>query len=125
MTLRLTQTNGFTLLELMAVVAIVGILATLAVPSYAHTTKKARETVLRQNLFVIRDVLDQFRADRGKYPRTISELKDAGYLRDIPLDPITGSAKTWQEIPDPDGGVFDVHSGSPLIAIDGTPYNVW
>lgn len=118
---------GFTLLELMTVVTIIGILTTLAVPNYEYSIKKAREGTLKQALFVLRDVLDQYRADHGKYPKALSDLTSVGYLRSIPVDPITRSNTTWQEIPDDrDGGIWDVHSGSTLVSIsDGKPYNEW
>lgn len=118
---------GFTLLEMMIVVTIIGILATLAVPNYTSTVVKAREAALKQGLFVIRDVIDQYRADRGTYPQTLTDLSAAGYLRALPTDPFTRSTSTWQEIADQiDGGIIDVHSGSMLVSVsDGTPYNEW
>jgi general secretion pathway protein G len=118
--------SGFTLLELMIVVSIIGILATFAVPSYRQSVVKAREAVLQQDLATIRDVLDQYRADRGKYPPSLAEIVTAGYLRAVPIDPITRSASTWQEIVDEtEGGIFDVHSGADLVASNGTAYNRW
>ena len=90
--------NGFTLLELMIVVSIIGILATLAVPSYQSSVVKAKEAALRQDLSTLRDVLDQHKADQGKYPPSLSALVGAGYLRGIPKDPFTGATTTWQEI---------------------------
>jgi general secretion pathway protein G len=118
---------GFTLLEMMAVVTIAGILATLAIPTYSYSLLKARETALKQGLFVLRDVIDQYRADRGKYPQTLADLTSAGYLRMLPADPFTRSSTTWQEIPDQiEGGISDVHSGSTLVSVsDGKPYNEW
>jgi general secretion pathway protein G len=110
----------------MIVVSIIGILATIAVPSYRQSVIKAREAVLRQDLFTMRDLLDQYRADRGKYPASLKELVTATYLRAVPVDPITQSADTWQEITDEtEGGIFDVHSGADLVASDGRPYNQW
>jgi general secretion pathway protein G len=118
--------EGFTLVELMIVVAIVGILATISIPSYHTSLIKARETVLRQDLFTMREVLDQHRADQGKYPPSLGALVAAGYLRMVPKDPFTNSTSTWQEISEPtEGGVFDVYSGSDLVGTNGTAYNQW
>ncbi|MEQ1794750.1 MAG: prepilin-type N-terminal cleavage/methylation domain-containing protein [Nitrospira sp.] len=123
----LASIAGFTLLEMMAVVAIAGILATLALPTYTSALLKARETALKQGLFVLRDVIDQYRADHGKYPETVAALKESGYLRMVPQDPFTRSSETWQEIPDStEPGISDVHSGSMLVSVsDGKPYNEW
>lgn len=119
-------TQGFTLLELMIVVSIVGILATLAVPSYQSSVVKAREAALQQDLSTLRDVLDQHRADQGKYPPSLQALVSAGYMRAVPKDPFTGSATSWQEMTDPvEGGVVDVFSGAELVGTNGTPYNRW
>ncbi len=118
--------RGFTILELMIVVTIVGILATLAVPSYHTSVLKAREAALKQDLFTMRDVLDQHRADKGVYPESLEQMVSAGYLRALPVDPFTRSSTTWQEIIEPtEGGVFDVYSGSDLVGSNGTPYNQW
>ena len=123
---RLAATGGFTLIELLIVVSIVGILATLAAPSYQASVIKAREAALQQDLFTLRDVLDQHRADQGKYPPSLQSLVGAGYLRAIPKDPFTGSSTTWQEITDAaEGGIFDVFSGSEFVGTNGTPYNRW
>jgi general secretion pathway protein G len=120
------EANGFTMIELMIVVSIVGILATLAVPSYQGTLIRAREAALRQDLFTMRDVLDQHRADQGKYPPSLQALVGAGYLRTIPSDPFTNSATTWQEITGTvEEGVADVFSGSDLVGSNGVPYNRW
>ena len=123
----LRDSAGFTLLEMMVVVSIVGILATLAIPNYTATVTKAREAALKQGLFLLRDVIDQYRADRGKYPQTLTDLSAAGYLRILPTDPFTRSTDTWQEITDQvEGGISDVHSGSQLVSVlDGKPYNEW
>ncbi len=123
---RAQEANGFTMIELMIVVSIVGILATLAVPSYQGTLLRAREAALRQDLFTMRDVLDQHRADQGKYPASLQALVSAGYLRAIPNDPFTNAATTWQEISLPvEEGVADVFSGSDLVGTNGVPYNRW
>ena len=118
--------KGFTLIELLIVVSIIGILATLAAPTYQASVIKAREAALRQDLFTLRDVLDQHRADQGKYPPSLQDLVSAGYLRAIPKDPFTNSETSWQEITDAtEGGIFDVFSGSELIGTNGMPYNRW
>jgi general secretion pathway protein G len=118
--------QGFTLLELMIVVSIVGILATLAMPSYHTSVVKAKEAALQQDLSTFRDVLDQHRADQGKYPPSLQILVSAGYMRAIPKDPFTGSTTTWQEMTDPvEGGVVDVFSGAEFVGTNGTPYNRW
>jgi general secretion pathway protein G len=111
--------------------SIMGILLTLAQPSYKQATIKAREATLKSDLTTFRDVIDQYYADQGTYPLSLSDLVDKGYLRQIPTDPFTRSDSTWVEIflQSEDGGeeegVFDVHSGSDLVALDGTAYNEW
>lgn len=123
---RVCRSSGFTLLELMIVVSIIGILATIAAPAYQQSLVKAREAVLRQDLFTMRDVLDQHRADQGKYPPSLQALVGAGYLRAVPKDPFTNSDSTWQEMTDAvEGGVIDVFSGSEFVGTNGTPYNRW
>jgi general secretion pathway protein G len=120
------NTKGFTLIELMIVVSIVGILATLAAPSYQSSLIKARETVLRHDLFTLRELLDQHRADQGKYPASLDGLITAGYLRALPKDPFTNSPSSWQQIMEPtEGGIFDVYSGSDIVGTNGIPYNQW
>ena len=121
-----SEAHGFTLIELLIVVSIIGILATLAVPSYQASVIKAREAALRQDLFAMRDVLDQHRADQGKYPPSLQALVSAGYLRAIPTDPFTNSSTSWQEITNvAEGGIFDVFSGSEFVGTNGMPYNRW
>jgi general secretion pathway protein G len=123
--------RGFTLLELMIVLAIMGILLTIAQPNLRHAITRAKEAVLQEDLFQIRDALDQFYADTGKYPAQLTDLvndsdKGRSYLRAIPKDPFTGTTD-WVTISldTEDGGIFDVHSASPLVATNGTPYNSW
>jgi general secretion pathway protein G len=130
--------RGFTLMELMVVVAIIGILVSMAVPTYRGIVKRAKETVLRHNLYILRDCVDQFYADKGKYPDSLETLTSEGYLRKLPLDPMTQQA-TWTEVPytgseegQPEplegqgtGGIWDVHSTSEETALDGTKYSEW
>lgn len=124
--------KGYTLLELMIVVAIVGILVTLAIPMFQQSAMKAKEAALKQNLFTMRAVIDQFYADRGDYPESLESLVEEKYLRAIPVDPFTKSATTWNEIyeeqeegDDSPAGVYDVKSGSDGLALNGTPYKEW
>lgn len=133
--------RGFTLLELIVVVAIIGILATIAMPAMKDAPRRANEAVLKTNLRSLRDVIDQHYGDKGRYPTSLEALVEAGYLRRIPIDPITKSTETWQlvyEEIDPDNppaetdesedgqpGIVDIHSGSPLNSLGGTPYSEW
>lgn len=120
--------KGFTLLELMVVIAILGILVTLAEPSYHMATTKAREAALKKDLYVFRDVIDQYHADQGQYPPSLSDLVEKGYLRSIPVDPFTQSSDTWVEVYASEGkesGIFDVHSGSNVIGTNDLSYNEW
>ena len=120
---------GFTLIELIVVMAIIASLLTIALPRYFHSVQRSREAVLRQDLAIMRDAIDKFLADRGRYPATLEELAEKRYLRKIPPDPITESASTWQAIapPDPtsDAGVYDVRSGASGKSLDGEAYENW
>jgi len=124
----MTNRHGFTLMELLTVIAIIGILAAIAVPSFQKSIVRAREASLRNSLFVMRDVIDQYYADHGRYPPTLEALVEKKYIRSIPMDPFTGSKQTWILI-SPQGeettGIYDVHSGSDRVSLSGTPYNEW
>ena len=124
--------RGFTLIELMVVLSIMGILIAIAQPSLTASITRARESVLKEDLFQMRDAIDQYYADNGKYPETLQDLINTqeatrSYLRGIPKDPFTGADDWITVAPEgsEEGGVFDVHSASPLIARDGTAYNTW
>lgn len=123
---------GFTLLELMIVMAIMGILVAIAAPNLKQSIVRAREAVLREDLFQMREAIDQYYADNGKYPDVLADLinsqeRSKSYLRSIPRDPMT-NAEDWITVApegSEEGAVFDVHSASPLVAVDGTAYNTW
>ena len=123
--------TGFTLIELVIVVAIIGILVSVAMPVYKNTVIKAREAVLREDLWVLRDCIDQYFTDKGQYPADLGGLVEAGYIKTIPVDPITNSAESWvteeaptdESAPDAPAGIRDVKSGAEGSTIDGTPYS--
>jgi len=120
---------GFTLLELMIVISIIIILAAVALPQYHKTIMHARETVLKDDLFKMRSLIDQYSADKGKLPQSLDDLVTAGYMRQKPKDPIT-DADDWnpQMGDDPytgDQGMVDVHSSSSEVSTEGTPYSDW
>jgi general secretion pathway protein G len=129
---RLRGGAGFTLLELITVVALVGILAAIALPNYRVAIIQSREAVLKENLFRMRDLIDQYYVDKGQYPSSLETLVEEGYLRKLPEDPFTRSAD-WTPVyaePDPDRpaeapGVYDVKSASEILSLAGTPYNEW
>jgi general secretion pathway protein G len=119
---------GFTLIELLIVMAIIGTLLTIAVPRYFHTLQRARETVLRHDLAILREAIDKYYADLGKYPDTLPALAEKHYLRALPVDPYTKLADSWTTVlsEDPDHpGIRDVHSGAAEVAADGTPFTSW
>jgi general secretion pathway protein G len=120
--------RGFTLIELLVVMAIIATLLSIVAPRYFNSIEKAKETVLRQDLGILRESIDQFHADMGNYPITLEELVERRYLRKIPIDPMTDSDTTWIEVPpfnEDEDGVYDVHSGSREVALDGTYYEEW
>jgi general secretion pathway protein G len=125
--------GGFTLIELLIVITLVVILASIGLATYTNSVKRAREAVLREDLFRIRDAIDQYYADKNKYPASLQALVSDGYLREIPKDPITDSADTWQAVPaeaDPNNpaaepGIYNVKSGAEGTSLDGSSYNDW
>lgn len=127
------RNRGFTLIELMIVMSILLILITIAIPIYNQSILKARESVLRQDLFTMRQVIDQYTLDKQKAPQALEDLVSAGYIKQIPKDPFTGRNDTWQPVQedvtlDPsvtEPGISDVHSGSNQVGSDGTAYSTW
>jgi general secretion pathway protein G len=125
--------RGFTLIEMVMVISIMLILISMAAPRYAESMVRAREAVLKQNLFSLRSTIDQFTIDKNRAPQSLDELVQAGYLRQIPVDPMTGSRDTWvvaQEdvmlsVDQTQPGITDVHSGSTGTGSDGIPYSEW
>jgi general secretion pathway protein G len=126
--------RGFTLVELMVVMLIIGVLAAIAVPSYVSSIKSAREAVLREDLHVMREAIDSYTMDKDKAPDSLDDLVQAGYLKSIPKDPMTQSSTTWNTDSGDsysdvdqtsDGGISNVHSGSTETGTDGRPYTEW
>lgn len=125
--------RGFTIIELMIVLTIIGILVGIAIPTYQKSLIRANETVLRSNLFTLRTMIDEYTYDKQKGPQTLQELVDQGYLRDVPMDPITKSNQTWKiimedalsSVSQTEPGIFDVRSGSDKKSLEGTMYAEW
>lgn len=125
--------NGFTLVELMVVMLIIGVLAAIAIPSFIASIKNAKEAVLKEDLHVLRNAIDSYTMDKAKAPQSLDDLVQTGYLKTIPKDPMTHSTETWvtstddtlQSIDQTDPGVNDVHSGSQDVGTDGQPYSSW
>ncbi len=123
--------RGFTFVELMVVITIIVILVTMAIPIYSNTIRRSKESVLQNNLFTMRTVIDNYTYDKTKAPQSLQDLVSAGYLKEIPYDPMTGSNQTWRTIQEEasnavsqsEPGIFDVKSGSDKIGLDGIPYS--
>ncbi len=129
---RADREHGWTLIELTIVISLITVLSTIALVGYQSAVTRSREAVLKEDLFRMRDAVDQYYADLGAYPAALESLASAGYLRAIPVDPFTGTTDTWQveyaasDPADPFArGVYDVRSGSERVALDGTSYAEW
>jgi len=134
---RRASRRGFTLIELMIVISMMAILVSVAIPAYRESVVRARESVLRQNLFTLRSLISQYTLDKQKAPQALDDLVTGGYLKQIPVDPMTTRNDTWTADQDTDtimsldqqtdqqGGIVDVHSGSTATGSDGTAYNTW
>jgi general secretion pathway protein G len=123
-----SHNKGFTLVELLVVLAILALLLTLAVPRYFDSIEKAKDATLRQDLNTLRESLDKFYADNGRYPKTLEDLVEKKYIRKLPLDPITEKTTSWLfTAPEPplEGDIYDIHSGAKGLAKDGTRYEDW
>ena len=125
--------RGFTMIELMIVMAVITILVSIAVPYYQKTLIRSKESLLRSNLFTLRTVIDEYTIDKGKAPQSLQDLVSEGYLRAVPADPMTGQDNTWKVIMEDamtsvnqtEPGIFDVRSGSDKMGLDGTAYSEW
>ncbi|MBA3270661.1 MAG: prepilin-type N-terminal cleavage/methylation domain-containing protein [Acidobacteria bacterium] len=128
-----TNVGGFTLIEVLIVLTLVVVLSSMGMVQYQNSVQRSREAVLKTDLFRMRDAIDQYYADKNKYPQALQDLVSEKYLRDIPADPMTQSADTWQAVPaepDPNNptaepGVYDVKSGTDRTALDGSRYADW
>jgi len=124
---------GFTLIELMIVMAVIAVLMSVAIPIYTRSITRSKESVLKNNLFTLRTVIDEYTYDKQKAPATLDDLVNEGYLRQVPVDPITGTADSWKLIMEDaantvnqnEPGIFDIKSGSDKTSLEGTPYSEW
>ncbi len=125
--------GGFTLVELMVVMLIIGILAAVAIPNFVAAIKSAKEAALKEDLHVLRDAIDSYTMDKNKAPQSLDDLVQNGYLKEIPEDPFTHSRETWvtasddtyADLDQTEPGINDVHSGSEEVGSDGQPYSTW
>ena len=129
----MNRLRGFTFVELMVVITIMVILISMAIPIYNRSIIRAKESVLKNNLFTLRTVIDNYSYDKGKAPQNLQDLVTEGYLQKLPVDPMTGNNQGWrtvledasQSISQSEPGIFDVHSGSDKMGLDGTAYSEW
>ena len=131
--LRNRRDRGFTLIELMIVISMILILVSISIPAYNQSILRAKESVLRQDLFELRSLISQYTLDKQKAPQSLDDLVTAGYIKQIPMDPMTGSNSTWtvdqedtvMSVDQQDPGISDVHSGAAQTSSDGTAYSTW
>jgi general secretion pathway protein G len=127
------SSSGFTLLELMIVMVVIGLLAAIAIPAYTSNIRNAKEAVLKEDLHVLRQAIDSYTVDKQKAPQSLDDLVQAGYLKTMPIDPFTHRSDTWlpaqddtlQTLDQTESGINDVHSGAQMTASDGSSYNTW
>jgi len=131
---RTKRSRGFTLIEMLIVISLITILVSVALPAYQQSIWRARESVLKQNLFALRSVISQYTLDKQKAPQSLEDLVTAGYFKQIPTDPMTGRNDSWtveeetdtiMTVDQQEPGIYDVHSGSSAVGSDGTAYNTW
>jgi len=131
---RTKRSRGFTLIEMLIVISLITILVSVALPAYQQSIWRARESVLKQNLFSLRSVISQYTLDKQKAPQSLEDLVTAGYFKQIPTDPMTGRNDSWtveeeadtiMTVDQQEPGIYDVHSGSTVTGSDGTAYNTW
>jgi len=127
------RARGFTLMELLVVMTVIALLASIGIVGYRHSLKVSKEAVLKENLFLLNHALEQFKADRGRYPSSISQLREKQYMREIPKDPFTASRDTWRtemeategDSQDAEPGIIRIRSGSDELDMNGIPYGEW